>query len=523
MIGRLLPPPSRFVLAIGNEGGALIDLAAGRVRGCWQVAGHDDAALATLAAPLAAAPRRPVLVVGDLLEQSYRKEAVPQLNPLDRAKVLKRRLERAFPDAPLKAAWRLADDPEEERSQTFLLIGVPPAPDWDRWLDFLRSIDNPVSALTLLPVEATDLVTRLARALTPAECSPSDWTVLIARQQTGGFRQVIVHRGELVLTRLTPTVSGDATTAETVAEIGQELRATLGYMTRLGYRTGTSLDIVLLCEQRLHDELQAVATPPGQRFVLTAAAAAHALGFAGLEGLEGVDGALLGALWLGRKRQPAVQLLPHDLRTRQLQGQALHLATAGLAASALGLLGYSALSAAAVLEIRQEIDWLSAWQGTTEQQLARSEVAPDEVAGRADEMRTLIEAHRYLTARRADPFDALHALRRVMTPGEQLSKLSWQLVAPPDERARPAAQEVDATLDLTLDLGTVSDPTTAVAATEDLGRRLGEVYPERAVTIARQAVDILPHQAFAGGTDLAAGRTAEARLSADLRIGTRER
>jgi hypothetical protein len=110
-----------------------------------------------------------------------------------------------------------------------------------------------------------------------------------------------------------------------------------------------------------------------------------------------------------------------------------------------------------------------------------------------------------------------------MTPGEQLSKLSWQLVAPPDGRARPAAQEADATLDLTLDLGTVSDPATAVAATEDLGRRLGEVYPERAVTIARQAVDILPHQAFAGGTDLAARGTAEARLSADLRIGTRER
>ena len=77
--------------------------------------------------PLAAAPRCPLLVVGDLLEQSYRKEAVPRLNRFDRGKVLKRRLERAFPETPLKAALRLADDPEEPRSQNFLLVGVPPA------------------------------------------------------------------------------------------------------------------------------------------------------------------------------------------------------------------------------------------------------------------------------------------------------------------------------------------------------------------------------------------------------------
>lgn len=80
MLRRLLAPPARFVLAIGNEGGLLLQLAGGALRGRWQVAGVDDAALQTLASALAKAPNCPLVVVGDLLEQSYRREAMPRLN-----------------------------------------------------------------------------------------------------------------------------------------------------------------------------------------------------------------------------------------------------------------------------------------------------------------------------------------------------------------------------------------------------------------------------------------------------------
>ena len=519
MLARLLAPPARFVLAIGNEGGLLVDLAGGRIRQHWQVAGHDDGALATLAAALAAAPRRPLLVIGDLLEQSYRKEAVPRLNPLDRGKVLKRRLERAFPNTPLKGSLRLAEDPDEPRQVDHLLIGLPPAPDWDRWLDFLRTVDNPVTALTLLSVEATDLVTRLAQALTPAGSRPSDWTVFVARQFTGGFRQIIVHRGELVLTRLTPSLAADASAAERVAEIGHELKATLGYMTRLGYRAGGSLDLIVLCDAALHGELHTIAAPPGQRFIVTAADAAGALGLADCGATADADGALLGALWLGRKRQPAVQLLPADLTRRKLQGQALRAASAALAASALGLISYSALSAAAVLKVEQEIDWLSAWQGTTEQQLARSESEAEEIAARADQMRVLLEAHRRLTAGHAAPFEVLAAVRQAMARGEQLARISWQLAAPAGGQRREPTGEAGASLELTFDLGSLSDPAAAVAATEDLARRLRAAFPDRPVTIARQAVDILPHQAFVGSSGFGTERGPGTRLSAELRIG----
>ena len=520
MIRRLLAPSARFVLAIGNEGGLLLHLTAGRITGRWQVAGHDDAALATLAAPLAALPNCPLVVVGDLLEQSYRKEAVPRLNRFDRAKVLKRRLERAFPATPLKAALKLADDPEEPRSQNFLLVGIPPAADWDRWIGFLRALENPVLALTLLPIEAAGMVTRLVRALTPAGRQPNGWAILISRQRTGGFRQIVVDRGELVLTRLTPSLAADAGPAGVAAEIRQELKATLGYMTRLGYRAGGSLDIVVLGDDELRARLEDGGSLPGQLAVVTAAHAAKMLGVGALGRADDVDGALLAAVWVGARR-PTLQLLPSDLRARKAQGQALRWATVGLAASALGLISYSALSAASVLEIEQEIGWLSAWQSTTRQQLARSESETDAIGGQADAMRLLLEAHQLLQAERDTPVAALAALRRAMAPDEQLLAMVWQLVEPADER-RPASPGEDFALDLTLDLGLASDPAAAVAATEDLARRLADAFPDRPVAITRQAVDILPHQAFVGGSG-PADPTADpdARLTAELRVGTR--
>ena len=466
-------------------------------------------------------------MVGDLLEQSYRKEAVPRLNRVDRAKVLKRRLERAFPDTPLKAALKLADDPEEPRSETCLLVGLPPATDWDRWLGFLREVENPVQALTLLPVEAAAMVDRLARALAPADRPAQGWAILIARQATGGFRQIVVHQGELVLTRLTPSLAMDAGPAEVAAEISRELKATLGYMTRLGYRAGSGLDILVLGDQALAAALGNPASMPGRLTVVAAAEAARALGLAVPAEVEAADGALLGALWAGQRRRPVLQLLPADLRMRMMQGQALRWVSAGLAASALGLASYAALAGVSALQVKQEVSWLSAWQGTTRQQLARSEGDADAIRARAEAMRAVMEADRRLEATGASPFEALRALRQAMTRDEQLSALSWQLVEPAEaRRAQPASQvgpgqDADFALDLTLDLGPGADPAAAVAATDDLADRLAGAFPDRSVAIVRQAIDILPQQAFVGSAGVDAPGDPDARLSAELHIGAR--
>jgi hypothetical protein len=111
------------------------------------------------------------------------------------------------------------------------------------------------------------------------------------------------------------------------------------------------------------------------------AALAAILGVGAPGRADDVDGALLAAVWVGARRWPTLQLLPSDLRVRKAQRQALRWATAGLTASALGLISYSTLSAVSALEIEQEIGWLRAWQSTTQQRLARSASETDAIGG----------------------------------------------------------------------------------------------------------------------------------------------
>ena len=142
-------------------------------------------------------------------------------------------------------------------------------------------------------------------------------------------------------------------------------------------------------------------------------------------------------------------------------------------------------------------------------------------------MRAVMEADRRLEATGASPFEALRVLRQAMTRDEQLSALSWQLNEPTEaRRAQPAprvgqAQDADFALDLTLDLGRGADPAAAVAATAGLADRLTGAFPDRSVAIVRQAIDILPQQAFVGSAGLDAPGDPDARLSAELHIGAR--
>src|SRR5262245_52286166 len=52
---------------------------------------------------------KPVLILNDMVEQHYREERVARVSPLDKANVLQRKLNVAFPNYPVKAALPLKE------------------------------------------------------------------------------------------------------------------------------------------------------------------------------------------------------------------------------------------------------------------------------------------------------------------------------------------------------------------------------------------------------------------------------
>jgi hypothetical protein len=198
----------------------------------------------------------------------------------------------------------------------------------------------------------------------------------------------------------------------------------------------------------------------------------------------------------------------------------LRWASAGLAATALGLVSYSALSAVGGLRMEHEIDWLTAWRGTTAAQLERRADETDRVGRQAEAIHLLLDAERQLRADHQGPFAGLEALAGALTDDQRLRAVTWEVTRPAaaDRRRRAQPEAASFTLDLTLDLGHLEQPRAAVAATEDLLDRLGEAFPDQPLQVTRHAVDILPHQAFVGGAGGGPGSRGEP-LSAEIRIG----
>jgi hypothetical protein len=216
---------------------------------------------------------------------------------------------------------------------------------------------------------------------------------------------------------------------------------------------------------------------------------------------------------------------------RMLQGLALRSASAGLAASAIGLAGYTMFQLVTGLQLGQEVDWLKAWRTTAETRVERAGTEVGDAERSADTVRSVLEANQRLQSNKLDPIAPLQALRQAMAQSEQLLSVIWQTDGGDDAGRSPRGddperQSDDFILDLTFDLGRRADRSAAIAAVEAADRfaaRLADSFPERPILIRRQAASILPDESFVGGAGLIAEPVVDSEMSAELRIGRRRR
>ena len=214
MLRNLLGAARRFVLVIGNGGALLADVAGGRIGKSWAISDFEDHSLAVIAQALERNRRVPLVVLIDMLEQSYRREAIPPVNVFDRPKVLTRRLGITFPSFDIRAALPLGEVVGQRGDLAYLFVALPSSPELETWIAFLHGIDNPVTSLGLMPIESVGLAAALARAVTGEDDPPVDWTLLISRERTGGIRQIVVRGDKLSITRLTPAPVAASTPAD---------------------------------------------------------------------------------------------------------------------------------------------------------------------------------------------------------------------------------------------------------------------------------------------------------------------
>lgn len=335
----------RIVGIIGSEGAVFVRLNGRRVADHCYAPTPDPDGAAVVRELLAQDRKAPVTLLIDVLEQHYRETSLPKLNWFDRRKMLKRKLAQTYGEGYLtsylpldrRTAGESARQGEGGPAQRYVLIGVPESEELNAWMDIVWGAGNPLSAVALLPVEGSELVRRLAAGEADKPAGAPAWQILITRQRAGGFRQIILHNGQLVFTRLTPNLEPDSPVEEIVENIEAEFRSTLSYLRRLSFTDADRLRLTIVDSPEVCEAIQPRRMRIPEARTMTPAEASRELGLS----IDPEDIAetpfadLLIAAWFADRGRVRLRLDTPQLRRAQVLTLAPRAATAAAGATLL--------------------------------------------------------------------------------------------------------------------------------------------------------------------------------------------
>lgn len=253
--------------------------------------------------------RKPVLILNDMVEQHYRKERVTRsgVSILDRASMVKRKLNFVFPNYPVRAALALKEKAsradKKMGSDIYIFAAVPDSMQLQKLTDAVRQSLAPIAGFCLLPIEAAGMVKVLHDRLSRrGQQKKAHWAIFMGQHQNGSLRQVVIKNGELALTRMTPITEKDNDPQSWAGEVHQEFKATMSYLSRFGYQPEDGLHVMAIADPGGASALQRLMDEDSYKFsVLSAPEAAGLLNlpYVGRENSRYAD--FLHVAWIGQK------------------------------------------------------------------------------------------------------------------------------------------------------------------------------------------------------------------------------
>ena len=267
--------PSRCVLLVGDE--ALYVYSAGP-RGAvladsvpWQAEDFEDNVTQLIRKECKG---KPVLILNDMTDQHFKGgQRLPKVSSMDKAQVLRRKLQVSFPNYPIRGALQIKQGREAGQAQKdfatvggkgspkamgglYLFAAVPMSEPISKTIAAVRKSMAPIAGFCLLPVEASDMVTQLAQKISGKGKKAARWTVFIGQHQNGDLRQVITRDGQLAMTRMTSVANVDTDPDTWAREVNHELKATISYLSRFGYTPDEGTDMIVIAAPQAGEALE---------------------------------------------------------------------------------------------------------------------------------------------------------------------------------------------------------------------------------------------------------------------------
>lgn len=498
--------PSRCVLLIGDEALSVYDVRARRTKLVRNVSWQDGDLEEVVAGLIRKECNgKPVLVLNDMTDQHFKGgQRLPKVGPFDKASVLQRRLQVAFPNYPIRGALQIKDGATDSKKKNvsnamYLFAAVPMSEAVARTIDAVKRSMAPVAGFCLLPAESSDMVKKLADAVAKQHKRRSQWAVFIGRHKSGGLRQVIVRNGQLAMTRMTPVAESGAERSTWAEEVLQEFKATISYLSRFGYSADDGTELIVLSGKEYGDALYERLDVPCEFTNLTAPEAAQMLGFTiGIqEDPHSAD--VLHAAWAGRKTR---FLMPLDASDLERIHKPRQVATAAILLLFLGVAGggwYAMEQTQALLTMKGDLDL----QQSLKRQLDRDlEDELERMAALGYDVRLIegaLGAYRHYEDREMKPVRLIERIGEALGPEMRLDRIEVSYISN-DERAAGRSDnyygyndepEKEAEVDVSLHLSFPPSikPEDGFREVQDLRGRLRGELPEYRIMIEKQIAE----------------------------------
>ena len=314
--------PTRTILLIGDEALYIYNASS---RSCrlvdtvpWQADDFENTVINLIRKECAG---KPVLILNDMTDQHFKGgQRLPKVGPMDRANVLVRKLQVAFPTYPIRGALATklpkgTPQPPGEKKQggLYLFAAVPMSEPVAKTMDAVKKSLSSVAGFYLLPIEVSDLVKTLAARLAGKARPVSRWVVFVGQHHNGALRQVITRDGQLAMTRMTPVTDTDTDHELWAQEVHQEFKATVGYLSRFGFTPDDGVDVIVVCNPKAGAILEKLIDIPCHYSTFTAPEAARELGINIGPQDDPRYADPLHAAWVGRKSRFILPMAASDL------------------------------------------------------------------------------------------------------------------------------------------------------------------------------------------------------------------
>ncbi len=430
-----------------------------------------------LTAFLARYPEARLTLVADNMAQDYRNDDLPRLNFFDRSKLAKRRLKQAFPAAKLAAVLPFKNTPNR-----ILMAGAHESNAIFAWVARFR---ERLPDIALLPVEGA----RLLAALMPE--AESGWAMMISRQKTGGFRQIITFKNDLVFTRLTPLPPADS--GDETEIIARDIKASLDYLSRYGMNHAEELSVLILLPNDRHLTPAIKNLPLKSVRSMSPFGAAKTLSLSLAPKPDDPSSDVLFGSFIAAQRRPLLRLMLPDMReawlSRLVRSHGMRAATACLLLAVGSALWSAGDLIATLSEARKVAASLAETKKTFEN--AKADAAP--LTAPMARLREALEKRRIFEQKGLYPWASLNALAGGMDGDSRPVKLKWKN----DESA--ALETLTVSLRVLTD--DANDKASAAATFEDAAKSIAKAMPDYDVSVLKPPYPSLPQETVAASTN----------------------